>query len=60
MKIVVLILAILAGVWVCFNVDFSNFKSNATDTFKKEKTIFGVNNSREQNRAETQEVLNNY
>jgi len=47
-KIITLAIIIGAAVWVYFNVDFANFKSNTIDTFKNEKTIKKFHNSEQQ------------
>ncbi len=64
MKIIVFILIAAVGVWAYFNVDFNQLKNNTvqgvSNGVKNEKTIFGVNNSREQSRKQTQDVLNGF
>jgi len=59
-KFIVLVLIIAAAIWAYYNVDFSNFKSNATSTFKKEKTIRGVDEARRQNNEEAQKALEGF
>lgn len=57
MKWIVILLIAAAGVWAYFNVDFSNLGSNAENTVKQEKTLKKFFNADEQNKQETQRVL---
>lgn len=58
MKFILLLIVIAAVAWVGMNVDFNNLKPNTTNTFKKEKTIFKVNEARDQRNQEINNALN--
>lgn len=64
MKFLLILLVVIAAAWAYMNVDFNKLKSNTVEgvssSVKNEKTIFGVNNSREQNRKETQDAVNQF
>ena len=60
MKWIIILLLAAAGVWVYYHVDFSDFKGNANQTIKQEKTIKKFFAADEANKQETQDVLNNY
>ena len=60
MKWIVVLLIVAAGCWAYFNVDFSNFKGNANQTMKQEKTMKKFFTSDEQNKKETQKVLEEF
>jgi len=65
MKFLIIILVIAGAAWaLTSNFDFSQFKANTeagvSNSVKNEKTIFGVNNTREQNRKQTQDALNEF
>ena len=60
MKWIVILLIGAIGAWVYFNVDFSNFKSDSENTIKQEKTLKKFFNADEQNKQETQKVLENF
>lgn len=57
MKWIVILLIAGACAWAYFNVDFSNFKGNTENTFKQEKTLKKFFNADEQNKLETQKVI---
>ena len=57
MKWIVILLIAGACVWAYFNVDFSNFKSDTQNTLRQEKTMKKFFNADEQNKQETQRVL---
>ncbi|MBP3924087.1 hypothetical protein J6E39_02465 [bacterium] len=64
MKFLLIILVVIGAAWAYMNVDFNKLKTNTADgvsnSVKNEKTIFGVNNSREQNRQQTEDALNQF
>lgn len=64
MKFLLILLVVIAAAWAYMNVDVNKLKSNTVEgvsnSVKNEKTIFGVNNSREQNRKETQDAVNQF
>ena len=57
MKWIVILLISAAAVWVYFNVDFSNFGNNATNTLRQEKTMKEFFGADQQNKNETQSVI---
>ena len=59
-KFIAIIIIVAVAVWAYFHVDFANFKTNATNTFKKEKTINSVLNSRDQNNEAAQKALEGF
>ncbi|MDR1327882.1 MAG: hypothetical protein LBJ74_05700 [Heliobacteriaceae bacterium] len=59
-KFIAFLLIVGIVAWVYYNVDFANFKTDATGTFKKEKTIMGVDRAREQNNADAQKALEGF
>ncbi len=61
MKWIIILLAIAAGVWAYYNVDFSNLnKENTTNTIKQEKTLKKFFDADNQNKQETKEVLEQF
>ena len=60
MKWIIILLLVAAGVWACFNVDFANFKENATNTIKQEKTLKIFFEADKQNKEETQQTINEH
>jgi len=59
-KIITLAIIIGAAVWVYFNVDFTNFKSDAINTFQKEKTMKKFQNSEQQKNDQLNKTLEEY
>ena len=60
MKWIAILLIAAACAWAYFNVDFSNLGSNTNQTIREEKTMKKFFKSDEQNRQETQKVLEQY
>ena len=56
-KLIAFLLIVAACVYCYYNVDFSNFKQNATQTFQKEKTINVVQQGRQQQREAVEKAL---
>ena len=59
-KLIALIVIAAAAFWIYNNVDFANFTTNATNTFKKEKTIRGVDETRRQNNEASERALEGF
>ena len=59
-KFIALILIAGALFWAYSNGYFANFKTDATNTFKKEKTIMGVDKARQQNNEAAQRALEGF
>jgi hypothetical protein len=59
-KFIAFLLIVGAAAWVYYNVDFTNFKTDASNTFKKEKTIMGVDRARAQNNADIQKAVEGF
>lgn len=59
-KLIAFLLIVAACVYCYYNVDFSNFTQNATQTFQKEKTINAVQQGRQQQHDAVQNALENY
>lgn len=57
MKWIIILLVVGAGVWTFLNVDFTNFKSDAENTFKQEKTLKIFFDADKQNKQETQDTI---
>ena len=57
MKWIVIALLVGAGVWVYFNVDFSQLGQNATETIKQEKTLKKFFDADSQNKEETKQTI---
>jgi hypothetical protein len=62
MKWIVILLIGAVGAWAYFNFspDLTGAKNNATDTIKQEKTMKKFFGADEQNKQETQKVLENF
>ena len=62
MKWIVILLIGAVGVWAYFNLnlDFTSAKDNAKEIVKQEKTMKKFFGADEQNKKETQEVLQNF
>lgn len=57
MKWIILLLAIVAGVWVYFNVDLTNLGNNAQETIRQEKTLKKFFDADKQNKDETRQTI---
>ncbi|MCR5261764.1 MAG: hypothetical protein K6C94_08000 [Candidatus Gastranaerophilales bacterium] len=60
MKWIIILLVAAIGCWAYFNVDFSNLNSQADQNLRQEKTLKKFFSADEQNKKETQDVLNNF
>lgn len=60
MKWIVILLIGAIGAWIYFNSDFSNVGQNTQNTLKQEKTMKKFFGADEQNKQETQKVLENF
>lgn len=60
MKWIIILLLIAAGVWVYFNVDFSQIGNNAENSMRQEKTIKKFFDADQQNKEETQQTINEH
>lgn len=60
MKWIVILLLAAAGVWAYFNVDFSNLGAKSENTLRQEKTMKKFFNADQQNKEETQKVLEDF
>ena len=60
MKWIVLLLIAAAGFWAYYNVDFSNLGAQTNQTLRQEKTMKKFFSADEQNKQETQKVLEQY
>lgn len=57
MKWIIALLVIAAGVWVFFNVDFSNLGSQTENTLRQEKTMKKFFDADKMNKDETQQTI---
>lgn len=57
MKWIIILLAVAAGVWVYFNVDFANLGANTEKTLRQEKTMKIFFDADKQNKDETQQTI---
>ena len=57
MKWIIILLVVAAGAWIFFNVDFSNFHDNATNTIKEEKTLKKFFAEDQANKQETEKTV---
>lgn len=57
MKWIIILLLIAAGVWVFFNVDFSNLGAQTENTLRQEKTMKKFFDADQQNKDETQQTI---
>lgn len=60
MRWIIVLLIVAAGIWVYYNVDFSNFKSDSENTIRQEKTLKKFFSADEQNKEETRKVLEQF
>ena len=57
LKWIILALLIASGVWVYFNVDFTQLGTNAENAVRNEKTIKKFFEADRQNKEETQQTI---
>ncbi len=57
MKWIIILLIAGVGVWAYLNADFTNFKTNAENTFKQEKTLKIFFDADKQNKDETRQTI---
>ena len=57
LKLIILALLIAGGVWVYFNVDFTQLGTNAENAVRNEKTIKKFFEADRQNNEETQQTI---
>ncbi len=60
MKWIVILLIAAAAVWAYFNVDFTQLGNDTTNTLKQEKTMKKFFNADQQNKEETQRVIEDF
>lgn len=60
MKWIILLLVIAAGVWAYFNVDFAQLGTQTENTLRQEKTMKKFFSADEQNKDETQKVIEQF
>lgn len=57
LKWIILLILIVGGVWVYFNVDFTQVSNNAENSVRNEKTIKKFFEADAQNKEETQQTI---
>ncbi len=57
LKWIILLILIVGGVWVYFNVDFNQVSDNAENAIRNEKTIKKFFDADKQNKEETQQTI---
>ncbi len=57
MKLFIFIAIVAVAIWAYLNVDFSQFKTDATNTIMQEKTMKKFFDADKQNKDETQKVI---
>ena len=57
LKSIILLILIVGGVWVYFNVDFTQVSNNAENAVRNEKTIKKFFEADAQNKEETQQTI---
>ena len=57
MKWIIILLIAGVGVWAYLNADFTNFKTNAENTCKQEKTLKIFFDADKQNKDETRQTI---
>ena len=57
LKWIILLILIVGGVWVYFNVDFNQVSNNAENAIRNEKTIKKFFDADKQNKEETQQTI---
>ena len=57
LKWIILLILIVGGVWVYFNVDFNQVSNNAENAVRNEKTIKKFFEADAQNKEETQQTI---
>lgn len=57
LKWIILLILIVGGVWVYFNVDFNQISDNAENAIRNEKTIKKFFDADKQNKEETQQTI---
>lgn len=57
LKWIILLILIVGGIWVYFNVDFTQVSNNAGNAIRNEKTIKTFFDADKQNKEETQQTI---
>ena len=57
LKWIILLILIIGGIWVYFNVDFAQISNNAENAVRNEKTIKKFFEADVQNKEETQQTI---
>lgn len=57
LKWIILLILIVGGIWVYFNVDFNQVSNNAENAIRNEKTIKTFFDADKQNKEETQQTI---
>ncbi len=57
LKWIILLILIAGGVWVYFNVDFTQMGNNAENAIRNEKTIKKFFDADKQNKEQTQQTI---
>ena len=57
LKWIILLILIAGGVWVYFNVDFTQMGNNAENAIRNEKTIKKFFDANKQNKEQTQQTI---
>lgn len=60
LKWIILLILIVGGIWVYFNVDFAQLGNDTENAIRNEKTIKKFFEADKQNKEETQQTINEH